>query len=136
MLLIEKSVYFYDVFGTIYGTLMIKFRLLKGFLLLLFSVITFLNHALDLSPLLITTEFNWHNRGFSRSSHPDVFCKKGVLKNFAKFLRTLFLPEHPRWLLLFLSDLGLFQQIKQNKEPYEKFGRLPVLLLLKPSYKV
>ena len=55
MLLIEKSVYFYNVFGTIYGTLMIKFRLLKGFLLLLFSGITLLNHALDLSPPLITT---------------------------------------------------------------------------------
>ena len=23
--------------------------------------------------------------GFSRSSRPDVFCKKGVLRNFAKF---------------------------------------------------
>ena len=50
-----------------------------------------------------------------RSSHTEVFCKKGLrpatsLKkrlwhrcfpvNFAKFLRTPFLKEHLRWLLL------------------------------------
>ena len=78
---------------------------------------------------------------FFRSSRPEVFCKKGVLRNFAKFtgkhlcqslffdkvaglraatllkkrlwhrcfhvsfvkfLRTLFLTEHLRWLLLFV----------------------------------
>ena len=74
---------------------------------------------------------------FYRSSHPDIFCKKGALRNFgkltgkhlcqnlyfnkvpglacnfikiethryfpvnfAKFLRTPFLREHLRWLLL------------------------------------
>ena len=58
--------------------------------------------------------------GNSRSSHPEEFCKKGALRNFAKFtgkhlgqslwykcfpvnfakfLRTLFLTEHLRWLL-------------------------------------
>ena len=29
-----------------------------------------------------------------------MFCKKGVLKNFAKFLRTPFFTEHLQWLLL------------------------------------
>ena len=28
-----------------------------------------------------------HNLTFQRSSRPQVFCKKGVLKNFAKFIR-------------------------------------------------
>ena len=52
----------------------------------------------------------------NRSSRPEVFCKKGVLRNFAKFtgkhlrqslffnkvagLRTPFPTEHLRWLLL------------------------------------
>ena len=62
-------------------------------------------------------------QGWDRSSHPEVFCKKGVLRNlakihrktpvpellsdavvfmwnFAKFLRKPFLTEHLRWLLL------------------------------------
>ena len=54
-----------------------------------------------------------------RSSRPEVFCRKGVLKacnfikkrlwhrcfpvNFAKFLRTLFLTERLRWMLLSLT---------------------------------
>ena len=55
----------------------------------------------------------------NRSSRPDVFCKKGVLSNFAKFTgkhlcqnfffnkvagwsaKTPFITEHLRWLLLF-----------------------------------
>ena len=70
---------------------------------------------------------------FFRRSCPEVFCKKGVLRNFvkftgkylcqglfsnkvsglwyrcfpvnfAKFLRTPFLKEHLRWLLLFVED--------------------------------
>ena len=40
----------------------------------------------------------------SRSSHPEVFCRKGVLKNFAKFrgvevceiFKNIFLTEHLR----------------------------------------
>ena len=45
----------------------------------------------------------------SRSNRPDVFCKKDVLKNFAKFLnfvkflRTLFPTEH-LWLLLIIQQ--------------------------------
>ena len=50
-------------------------------------------------------------RGFpSRSSRPEVFCKKGspinftefsfFPVNFVKFLRTLFYIEHLWWLLL------------------------------------
>ena len=70
--------------------------------------------------------FLWHlghkYRRFTRSSRPEVFCKKGVLRNcraktckflkqetlaqvfsvnFAKFPRTPFLIEHLRWLLPF-----------------------------------
>ena len=66
-----------------------------------------------------------------RSSRPEVFCKKGVLRNFteftgkhlcqslffnkvaglksanfAKFLRTPFLTEHLRWLLLMFSKIN------------------------------
>ena len=73
-----------------------------------------------------------------RSSRPDVFCKKGVprnfekftgkhlcqkkrlwhrcfLENFAKFLRTPFLIEHFWWLLLNFLGLQCFQEVcKQN----------------------
>ena len=78
---------------------------------------------------------NWKD---SRSSRPEVFCKKDVLRNFAKFtgkhpcqspttllkkrlwhtcfpvnfakfLRTLFFTEHLRWLLLrFIIVFGKF----------------------------
>ena len=60
----------------------------------------------------------------NRSSHPEMFRKKGVLRNFrpatllkkrlwqrrfpvnfAKFLRTPFLTEHLRWLLLYEERL-------------------------------
>ena len=71
-----------------------------------------------------------------RSSPPEVFCKKGVLRNFAKFkgkylqaatllkkrlwhryfpvnfakfLRTLFFTEHFQW--LFLNVTTIFQYI-------------------------
>ena len=46
----------------------------------------------------------------ARSSRPEVFCKKGIFENFAnqrcfpvnfaKFSKTPFFIEHPRWLLL------------------------------------
>ena len=83
---------------------------------------------------------------FFRRSCPEVFCKKGVLRNFvkfmgkylcqglffnkvsglwyrcfpvnfAKFLRTPFLKEHLRWLLLFIEDaipLRNFEFRKKN----------------------
>ena len=42
-----------------------------------------------------------------RSSHPEVFCRKGVLRcfpvNFAKFLRTPLFIEHLWWLLSSLT---------------------------------
>ena len=82
-----------------------------------------------------------------RSSRPEVFCKKGVRRNFekftgkhlcqslffnkkhrlwhrcfpvifAKFLRTPFLTEHLRWLLLYLAigtevqPIALEQEVK------------------------
>ena len=48
----------------------------------------------------------WFYRNY-RSSRTEVFCWKGVLRNFAmnysKFLRTSFFTEHLRWLLLELT---------------------------------
>ena len=66
-----------------------------------------------------------------RCSVKKVFCKDGVLRNFAtllkerlwhscfpvnfaKFLRTLFLKEHLRWLLLYAQDY--YFSIRLNKE--------------------
>ena len=65
-----------------------------------------------------------------RSSRPEVFSKKGALKNFAKltgkhlcqmsfplnftkFLRTSFFREHLRWLLLEDIVLSTFQKISK-----------------------
>ena len=117
--------------------------------------------------LFLTDLTNWHNHNQQfRSTRPEMFCKKGVLRNFAnftrkhlsqslflnkaagispaqvfscefcKFLRTPFLTEHPRWLLLivavsagvstleFLLDIFSFfsQPVFTNieKEPYVK----------------
>ena len=62
-------------------------------------------------------------RSSYRSSRPEAFCKKGVLRNFAKFtgkhlcltpvnfvkfLRTPFLIEHLWWLLLWLLLKSIF----------------------------
>ena len=83
-----------------------------------------------------------HNQGMHyiryvrtyRSSHPEVFCKKGVLKNFAKFkrkrlcqglfknifkfLRTPYFIEHLWWLLLHLNTMA--QKRKQLQEQLEE----------------
>ena len=83
-----------------------------------------------------------HNQGMHciryvrtyRSSHPEVFCKKGALKNFAKFkrkhlcqslfknilkfLRTPYFIEHLRWLLLHLNTMA--QKRKQLQEQLEE----------------
>ena len=61
----------------------------------------------------------------SRSSRPDVFCKEGVYRNFtkftgvflwifAKFLRTFFLTEHLRWLLLFIPFFIKIDYFRSN----------------------
>ena len=61
-----------------------------------------------------------------RNSHPEVFCKKGVLRNFSKFtgiarfLRTSFLVEHFRgrfW--KYLTVLLFYKQF-----PYFTFQRM------------
>ena len=64
-----------------------------------------------------------------RSSRPEVFCKKGVLRNFTKFtgkhlcqsllfftffLRTPFLTEHLCWLRLNLGHGILILELLQN----------------------
>ena len=83
-----------------------------------------------------------------RSSRPEVFCRKGVLRNFAKFtgkslrpttllkkrhwhrcfpvnfskfLRTPFFIEHLRWLLLKLARLG-FPGLVAIVKPLWKLG--------------
>ena len=43
---------------------------------------------------------NYLNLIKERSSCSEVFCRKGVLRNFAKFLRTTFVKEYLWWLLL------------------------------------
>ena len=47
----------------------------------------------------VKQKFYWNYR----SSRTKVLCRKGVLRNFAKFLRASFLTEHLRWLLLELT---------------------------------
>ena len=64
-----------------------------------------------------------------RSSRPEVFCKKGVLRNFTKFtgkhlcqslfffsffLRTPFLTEHLCWLRLNFGHAILILELLQN----------------------
>ena len=76
---------------------------------------------------------------YVRSSRQEMFCKKGVLKNFespgtllhccfpvnfAKFLRTPFLTEHLCWLLLALqneSTLYSFRTSCSKQAQYLKF---------------
>ena len=58
-----------------------------------------------------------------KSSHPELFCKKGVLKNFAKFtgvssgtgvpcefceILKPFFTKHLQWLLLVLAPIKIF----------------------------
>ena len=43
---------------------------------------------------------NYLNLIKERGSCSEVFCEKGVLINFAKFLRKAFFKEYPWWLLL------------------------------------
>ena len=63
-----------------------------------------------LAILIFRVYLSWCKQHFYqnyRSSRTGVFCWKGVLRNFAmnywKFLRTFFLTEHLRWLLLELT---------------------------------
>ena len=84
----------------------------------------------------------------SRSSRPEVFCKKGVLRNFAKFtgkqlcqslffnkvaglrhryfpvkfakfLRTSFFTEHLRWLLLNVRQSNSFAGLNVKFRSHE-----------------
>ena len=82
-----------------------------------------------------------------RSSRPEVFCKKVLLRpatlfqkrlwqrcfpiNFGRFLRTHFHTEHLRWLLLKMSTvkenvqkhLGLFLDVKYVNEKFMKVNK-------------
>ena len=53
-----------------------------------------------------------------RSTRPEVFCKKGVLRNFAKFTgkhlcqslffsKNTFFTEHLRWLLMIVPSIAI-----------------------------
>ena len=60
--------------------------------------------------LIFRVYLSWVKQKFYRnyrSSRTEVFCRKGVFTNFAKFLRTSFLTEHLRWLLLELTQWSL-----------------------------
>ena len=83
-----------------------------------FYVVWFVHYPPEVNFMLVLTILN---QFFNRISRPEVFCKKGVLRpgpatllkkrlwyscfpaNFAIFLRTAFLTEHLRWLLLSYS---------------------------------
>ena len=76
---------------------------------------TLLNYRATVSSLRISSLiqgcWKFGYRDMARSSRPEVFCKKGILRNFAKFTgkhlcQSLFLiklQEHIRWLLLYGS---------------------------------
>ena len=110
----------------------------------------------------VNPEKGFHLGTFLRSSHPEVFCKRVVLKNFTKFtgkhlgqsllfnnvaglrsatllkrrlwhrcflvnfvkiLRTPFLTEHLRWLLLLLVYWQTFHfRLKEMQKKSEKFS--------------
>ena len=111
---------------------------------------------------------------FYRSSRPDVFCKKGILRNFGKFtgkhkcqslylnkvagqacnfikietltqvfpvnfpkfLRTPFLREHLRWLLLVLTNFGttMLHENKIRKNKPRKLFAEPKARISKPKF--
>ena len=50
-----------------------------------------------------------------RSSHPEVFCKKGVLRNFAKFT-----GKHPCQGLFFNKVAGLRPATLLKKRPWRR----------------
>ena len=52
----------------------------------------------------------------SRSSHPEVFCKKGVLRNFAKFT-----GKHLRQRLFFNKVAGLRPAFLLKKRLWQRF---------------
>ena len=75
--------------------------------------------------------------GYYRSSRPEVFCEKGVLKNFAKFtgntcarvsfliklqaFSTPFLTEHLCWLLLLLQQYSSDMFCEKDLKSFTKF---------------
>ena len=59
----------------------------------------------------------------TKSSRPKVFCKKGILGNFAKFLRTPFILEYLWWLVLInlpFTRISLFLSLKCLKMFYKE----------------
>ena len=60
------------------------------------------------------------------SSRAEVFCKKGVLKNFAKFT-----GKHLRWSLFIIKFLTLFKTLWRRSFPvnFAKFLKIPFSLL-------
>ena len=64
-----------------------------------------------------------HERG--RSIRPEVFCKKGVLKNFAKFTR-----KHQCQGLFFNKVAGLKPMILLKKCLYNRFFRVNFAMLI------
>ena len=98
--------------------------------------------------ILLALVQSWISQEEVRSSQPGVFCKKGVIRNcakfwhrcfpvnFAKFLRTPFFTEHLRWLLLegytkfwkkFERNTRLFEISAQKCSIYIHFFRVSEL---------
>ena len=77
-----------------------------------------------------------------RSSCPEVVCKKVVLKNFAKFLRTPFFIERLRQLLLFLycwkvsSAIGAFKVVSKISLVQKYFHKSILLIAIKSFVKL
>ena len=110
----------------------------------------------------LLTPFPLHFLCIYRSSRPEVFCKKGVLRNFAKitekhlcqslffnkvaglrlwyrcfpvnfakFLRTPFLTEHLRWMLLYL--VSLFSSLVNWLSPPQAKNLIRSVAILQPT---
>ena len=74
------------------------------------------------------------NSGMCRSSRPEVFYKEGVLRNFVKFtgnLRTPFLTEEFRWLLLYLLQMS---KVISTFGVQKSWGKSPFQLYVDATY--
>ena len=98
-------------------------------------------------PFILTNVFTviYHFEGILisiRSSCPEVVCKKVVLKNFAKFLRTPFFIERLRQLLLFLycwkvsTAIGAFKVVSKISLVQKYFHKSILLIAIKSFVKL
>ena len=84
--------------STISLIILFFFKMLNFF----FDVMT---HSCSFLKWWIFFLMSWRIIGKDGSSRPELFCKKGIVRNFAKVTgkhlrRSLFFTEHLRWMLL------------------------------------